>query len=281
MVDQLAVAWAQYQKLRDADLLPASRANDMVAFEKIRDTITQPASNKAADIASQLSQREDADAQHRQQEAAAAYHSSRTVIIVMLLAGVAGALAFGFYIARAILTGVRKVSHAVAGLAGCDLTRHVNLDSHDEFGTMGADLDTAINSVRGTVSNLATTATALSAAAVQLSRVSGELYIGAEEASGKASVAAESAGQISSSVQTVAAGAEQMTASIKEIAGTSSQAAQVANESLDIARGTSGQLAELGRASTEIGDVVRLITSIAEQTNLLALKRHDRGRPRR
>ena len=271
LADQLAAAWAKYQKLRDSDLLPASRANDMATFEKIRDTITQPASNQAADLASQLSQRENADAKNRQQKAADAYRSSRMVIIVMLLVGVAGALAFAFYIARAILAGLRKVSHAVAGLAACDLTRHVSLDSRDEFGAMGADLDTAIGSVRGTVSDLAATATALSAAAVQLSKVSGELYTGAEEASGKASTAANSAEQISTSVQTVAAGAEQMTASIKEIAGTSAQAAQVANESLDIARGTSGQLAELGRASTEIGDVVRLITSIAEQTNLLAL----------
>ncbi len=38
-----------------------------------------------------------------------------------------------------------------------------------------------------------------------------------------------------------------------------------------VANRTTGQVAELGAASAEIGDVVRLITSIAEQTNLLAL----------
>ena len=271
LVDQLAASWAQYQRLRNGKLLPASRANDIAAFEKARDTVTLPVSNQATDIATKLSDRESADAKQRQQQAAEAYRSSRTVIIMMLLLGVVVALVFGLYIARAILAGLRKVSHAVTGLAACDLTCTVGLDSRDEFGAMGADLDTAIGSVRTTVHNLAATATALSAAAAQLSKVSGELYTGAQDASGKASVAAESAEQISTSVQTVAAGAEQMTASIKEIAGTSTQAAAVANESLEIARSTSGQLASLGRASTEIGDVVRLITSIAEQTNLLAL----------
>jgi methyl-accepting chemotaxis protein len=38
-----------------------------------------------------------------------------------------------------------------------------------------------------------------------------------------------------------------------------------------VAERTNSQVAELGSASAEIGDVVRLITSIAEQTNLLAL----------
>nr|BFE72401.1 hypothetical protein GCM10020092_057020 [Actinoplanes digitatis] len=38
-----------------------------------------------------------------------------------------------------------------------------------------------------------------------------------------------------------------------------------------VAERTTGEVAELGTASAEIGDVVRLITSIAEQTNLLAL----------
>ncbi|MFG1607625.1 methyl-accepting chemotaxis protein [Actinoplanes sp. NPDC049265] len=269
--DQLAAAWTEYQKLRDSDLMPAARARDFDAFEKARDTITQPAADKASAVARQLSERANADASARRQKAADAYHSSRTAIIVMLAVGVIGALTVGVLIARAIVTGVRKVSQVVAGLAACDLTGHVRPDSRDELGQMGADLDTAVSSVRSTVGNLAETATALSGAATQLSKLSGELSGGAEEASGKASAAATSAERISTSVQTVAAGAEEMTASIREIAATSSQAAEVANESLSLARDTSGRLAELGRASTEIGDVVRLITSIAEQTNLLAL----------
>ena len=67
------------------------------------------------------------------------------------------------------------------------------------------------------------------------------------------------------------AGAEEMTASINEIAGSSARAAQVAQESMAIASRTAEQVETLGRASSEIGDVVKLITSIAQQTNLLAL----------
>ncbi len=251
--------------------MPASRAHDLAAFEKARDTTTLPAAVNAGAIANQLSDKERAEAQHRQLRAEGAYRSARTLILVLLLLGLAAAFGFGAYITRSILTGVRRVSHSVAGLAACDLTLTVGLDSRDQFGVMGRDLDTAIGAVRSTVGDLASTATALSGAAQQLSGLSGELNNGADEASAKATLAADSAGQINSNVQSVAAGAEQMTASIREIAGTSAQAAMVANESLEIARSTSGQIRELGQASMEISDVVRLITSIAEQTNLLAL----------
>ena len=271
LADKLSTTWAEFEKLRDSDLLPAARRGDLPAVEKARDEVVLPAATSATAIAEQLSQAEAADAKQRQEEAAAAFTSARITIIVMLVAGVIIAMAFALVIARTILAGVRKVSYAVEGLAACDLTRLANIESRDEFGVMGRGLDQAILAVKTTISELVHTATSLSTAAVNLSKVSDELTIGAGEASSKAGSAAASAEQISSNVQTVAAGAEEMTASIREIAGTSSAAAQVANESMTIARDTSGQIAELGQASTEIGDVVRLITSIAEQTNLLAL----------
>ncbi|GIE26527.1 hypothetical protein Ahu01nite_096290 [Winogradskya humida] len=268
---ELGTTWAEFQKLRDSDLLPAARKGDLPGVEKARDEITLPAATKAGDIVNKLAEAEAADAKKRQSAAADAYGTARTQIIVLLIAGVLVALAFAGYVARSVISGMRKVSYALEGLAACDLTRSAGLDSRDELGAMGRDLDQAVTSVADTIRELVTTATALSAAAVQLSKVSDELTTGAGEASGKAGAAAGAAEQISSNVQSVAAGAEQMTASIREIATTSSKAAEVANESMSIAQETSSQIAELGQASTEIGDVVKLITSIAEQTNLLAL----------
>ncbi|MFI5933965.1 methyl-accepting chemotaxis protein [Actinoplanes sp. NPDC051494] len=271
LADELGTTWSEFQKLRDSDLLPAARRGDLVGVEKARDEITLPAATKANDLAEQLGQAEATDAKKRQEAASAAFRTARTEIIVLLVTGLLAALAFAAYIGRSVLAGVRKVSYAVEGLAACDLTRSAGLDSRDEMGAMGRDLDQAVTSVADTVRELVGTASALSSAAVQLSKVSDELTIGAGEASGKAGAAAGAAEQISTNVQSVAAGAEQMTASIREIATTASLAAQVSQESMAIAKDTSSQIAELGQASTEIGDVVRLITSIAEQTNLLAL----------
>ena len=72
-------------------------------------------------------------------------------------------------------------------------------------------------------------------------------------------------------MQTVAAGAEEMGASIREIASNAAEAREVAARAVTAAETTTATVAKLGESSAEIGNVVKVITSIAEQTNLLAL----------
>ena len=77
--------------------------------------------------------------------------------------------------------------------------------------------------------------------------------------------------EISRNVSTVASGAEQMGASIREIAQNAQEAAKVAGSAVEVASRTNETVAKLGVSSAEISTVVKVITSIAEQTNLLAL----------
>jgi methyl-accepting chemotaxis protein len=62
-----------------------------------------------------------------------------------------------------------------------------------------------------------------------------------------------------------------MGASIREIAQNAAQAVRVGDDAVQAATATNETVARLGASSTEIGNVVKVITSIAEQTNLLAL----------
>jgi methyl-accepting chemotaxis protein len=93
----------------------------------------------------------------------------------------------------------------------------------------------------------------------------------AQEASVQAEVVARTAAEVSQNILAVAAGGEQMGASIGEIARNANEAARVATGAVQVVEATTGTMSKLGDSSREIGDVVRLITSIAEQTNLLAL----------
>ena len=86
----------------------------------------------------------------------------------------------------------------------------------------------------------------------------------------QAGVVSGAADEVSRNVQTVAAGAEQMGASIREIAPTP-RTPRVAAQAVGAAETTNETVAKLGESSAEIGNVVKVITSIAEQTNLLAL----------
>lgn len=62
-----------------------------------------------------------------------------------------------------------------------------------------------------------------------------------------------------------------MTASIAEISKGSQQASQISNDAKAQSDSANKTVNELGTASEEIGQVVKVISSIAQQTNLLAL----------
>ncbi|AXS39350.1 PAS domain-containing methyl-accepting chemotaxis protein [Breoghania sp. L-A4] len=84
------------------------------------------------------------------------------------------------------------------------------------------------------------------------------------------SVAAAST-QTSSNVQAVAAGAEELAASVSEISRQVSQALDISKTAVDQAGHTNTIISGLATSASTIGEVVELINSIAEQTNLLAL----------
>jgi len=69
----------------------------------------------------------------------------------------------------------------------------------------------------------------------------------------------------------VAAAAEQMQASIREISKNATESANVAKNAVRAAQVTNETVRKLGESSKEIGNVIKVITSIAQQTNLLAL----------
>ncbi len=87
----------------------------------------------------------------------------------------------------------------------------------------------------------------------------------------QAASAAGAALQASSSVQTVAAAAEELVASIEEISRQVSQATSVSHQAVEEANQSATIMSGLSDDAQSIGDVIELIDSIAAQTNLLAL----------
>jgi methyl-accepting chemotaxis protein len=69
----------------------------------------------------------------------------------------------------------------------------------------------------------------------------------------------------------VAAAAEQLSKSIEEIARHVQDSATVSGDAVRAAESANATIRELGEASAQIGQVIKVITSIAQQTNLLAL----------
>lgn len=93
----------------------------------------------------------------------------------------------------------------------------------------------------------------------------------AEAATRQASNAQMATSEASSNVQTVAAAAEELSASIQEIAGQTGRTTQVIKNADQIAAETDMKITGLAQAAGKISEVVQLIGGIASQTNLLAL----------
>jgi methyl-accepting chemotaxis protein len=77
--------------------------------------------------------------------------------------------------------------------------------------------------------------------------------------------------EASANVETAAAAATELSASIKEISRQLMQANEVVRAAVADAGATNDDIAALARVAQKIGDVVKLIQDIAGQTNLLAL----------
>ncbi|SNR67408.1 methyl-accepting chemotaxis protein [Actinoplanes regularis] len=270
-IEKLEAGYSDYVKLGTQKLIPASERNDLATWRQVRNDEVTPLAKTATQLLAQMGATETADAKKNADAARSSYESSRTILIVILVVGLIVAVGLGVFVARQIVRSLREVHAVCDSLADGDLTHTAGLNSLDEPGRMGRALDTAVDNLRRTVTDLGGSAVTLAGASEELSVISAQLQTGAADAATQASAASQGTEDVNSGVQTIAAGAEQMSASIAEIASSAGQAAQVANQAMSVAERTTAQVAELGTASAEIGDVVKLITVIAEQTNLLAL----------
>jgi methyl-accepting chemotaxis protein len=200
---------------------------------------------------------------------------NRSMILTMAITTFT-ALGIGIFVAiflsRTISGATQSVLIRAEAIAAGDLTRDdLKVCSQDELG----DLTTAINKMSGSLKRMilaiSENAMQVASASEELNSTSQQITANSAETSAQADVVSKAAQAVSQNLQTVATGAEEMGASIKEIAKNATEAAKVATSAVKVAETTTLTVSKLGDSSTEIGQVIKVITSIAQQTNLLAL----------
>jgi methyl-accepting chemotaxis protein len=268
---ELKDTWTAYRAMRAESMLPLARAGNTAAYEKDRDSKAVPLFGKADAAITKLIDLEHASVSKEERAAEAELSSAERTLVLALLIGLAAGISLALYVARQITRPLAAVSAVLAAVAEGDLTRTAEVDSRDELGQMAAGLAQACDGMKQTIGAVATSADALATSSEQLAGASRQIAGSAEESSAQAMVVSAAAEQVSRNVQTVAAGSEEMGSSIGEISRNANEAAKVAAQAVEVAGATTTTVAKLGESSTEIADVVKVITSIAEQTNLLAL----------
>jgi methyl-accepting chemotaxis protein len=198
--------------------------------------------------------------------------SLRLTIAVTTFAAVGIGIFVAVFLSRGIASATQSVLIQAEAIAAGDLTRNdLTVRSQDELG----DLTTAINkmsaSLKRMIAAIAEDAVQLGRASEELNTTSQQITANSEETSAQAELVSKAAEAVSQNLQTVATGAEEMSASIKEIAKNATEAAKAATSAVKVAESATSTVSKLGDSSTEIGQVIKVITSIAQQTNLLAL----------
>jgi methyl-accepting chemotaxis protein len=204
---------------------------------------------------------------HAQEELQAnnqAYQATRTLMISASIISLALGLILSIVIARGFSLPLGQAVEALELIAEGDLTATLDVDTKDEVGRMAAALNRAVEKLRGTLQEVADSASNASSSSQQLAAASESIASGAQEQA--------------ASLEETSASLEEITATVRQSADNAQQASQLASGSKDSAE--QGQevvskaitaMAEINAASAKISDIISTIDEIAFQTNLLAV----------
>ena len=271
LLDRFEIWWDAYRNVRDHRLMPLITRHQIPEFQQAYLGDGQIISDNAMKALADLQTYQQTSGQKAADSAHATYGSARVLMIGALAIGLVIALLLSRFMASSIAKPIQRIRAVLAAVAAGDLTAEVDIDSHDEVGQMARDLAAANARTRVAVHILGDNASSLAAATEELTAIGAQIDGSAVDANQRAAMVSSAAAEVSSHVGTVANGAEQMGLAIEEIARSSSQAASVAADAATAAASATTTIGQLGRSSSQIGDVVKVIIGIAEQTNLLAL----------
>src|SRR3954470_5837153 len=183
---------------------------------------------------------------------------------LVLLALIVTAITLPMLLTSSIVSPLRTLRASVVQVTGGDLHAADQLDTSrpGEIGELTRAFVQLTDQLRDAIQSIAESAAALAEASGRLNTSSTRMSASAGAATAQAEIGGDAARQIDSEVHTASAGTEQLTASIGEIARSSSEAATIASEAVATSQETSQVVGELGAASAEIGDIIKDITSI-------------------
>ncbi len=163
-----------------------------------------------------------------------------------------------------IITAFEKV---IAG----DLRDRMSITQNDELGIIGKLVNRVADERKNQILNLLDQATTLNKSSQELLKISEDTAYFSNDLTNKIQYAADSSKQITGNFDLVSTSSGEMTSSIREIAKNTTESSKITEDARDKASVAGEVMNRLGESSTEIGNIIKVITSIAEQTNLLAL----------
>ncbi|MBP3965977.1 methyl-accepting chemotaxis protein [Paenibacillus lignilyticus] len=191
-------------------------------------------------------------------------------IIIALIVFIIGITGFG--IIRRITKSVDHILHRVKQVSEGNL-HHDGPSQHyrDELGTITQSIDSMANGLRELISQVLTSAEAVTVAASEISATTDEVARGNMYQAESAQTASEVVTKLSEGVRTVSQRAKEATHLTINTNKEAIACGDTVQESLRSMNLLSQRMNELEKDSNQIGNIIGVIDDIAEQTNLLAL----------
>lgn len=173
---------------------------------------------------------------------------------------------FLFAITRSITQPLREAVAIFKDIAQGegDLTRRLQVKSHDEIGQMATWFNTFMDKLHGIVAQVKHSVSEVADASQQLSAASDQLSSGAQEQAVSLEQTSSSMEKITDTVKLTADNSRQANQLAVGARQTAEQGGQVVQQAV-------GAMSEINKASKKIADIITTIDEIAFQTNLLAL----------
>ncbi|MCG8550036.1 MAG: methyl-accepting chemotaxis protein [Desulfobacterales bacterium] len=220
-----------------------------------------------------------------QAEAFASIRSIKVDIAIIALIAVVLIVLIAMFMARSIITPIKKGVAMARKMSDGDLTQTLDIDQKDEIGILAQTLNMMSSNLQQMFNDIVTGTQTLNSASIELSAVSGQISSNAETTAQKSTrvtsaaqemnnnitSVATSTEEITSNIQMIVSATEEMTATIQELSKNTATGNETTSRAVEKAETVLDKVDALGAAAQDINKVSETISEISEQTNLLAL----------
>lgn len=219
-------------------------------------------------------------------------HKMELVMAAIAIMAAVALIFISLRIMNGVVKPVKKMTKVIDRIAEGDFSENLEVKGNDEIARMSSNMQMFITHMRNTISELSDTADWLNAQSGENEKVSDSLKLSSENQAQAVDVLGQMVNQLSGAVQECSGQMEQLADLIGQARAEGESADSLMEESVAMSRsgkkdmdkinsGMSGistsitalseQIARVGKAMTQIGDMVNIIMDIAEETNLLSL----------
>jgi len=202
----------------------------------------------------------------------------RITVVIGSLIIISFFILLAFVTTRSITKPINTVVAAAKEVAKGDLTCSIEVDSLDEMGVMGSELNTMLRNLNTAFTNISRETDSILDYSKSLAEVSTYLVQGTNEQRIQVEQVVTSTNEMSQTIIDMSQNATDATNVTKESFHSAQEGMTVSEQTKDSIQKlvtsvteASEAISSLGNSSDEIGEIVSVIKDIADQTNLLAL----------